>query len=182
MSRGNFGQTPSQTVGPYFSMRLAGEGENVVITERTVGERIRIEGRVLDGDGRQVEDALLEIWQADAEGHYLHPSDRWSPQSGDGSFRFDTIKPGAVPGGDGEMQAPHIAVIVQARGMLNALYTRVYFVDEAQANALDMVLLSVPEARRSALVAERVGSDDGTQTYHFDIRLQGDNETPFFDV
>jgi protocatechuate 3,4-dioxygenase, alpha subunit len=191
------GQTPSQTVGPYFTMRLSAEGDNMMITPTTVGQRIRIEGRVLDGDGRHVEDALLEIWQADADGHYVHPDDRWPPVAGeftgfgraasgfsDGSYRFDTIKPGEVAGADGARQAPHIAIIVQARGMLNALYTRLYFSDEAGSNATDAVLATVPESRRATLIAiRRPDSDSDTAAvYRFDIHLQGESETVFFDV
>jgi protocatechuate 3,4-dioxygenase, alpha subunit len=192
------GQTPSQTVGPYFTMRLSGEGENVLHTAHTVGQRIRIEGRVFDGDGKQVEDALIEIWQADSDGQYVHPDDQWPlPEGGftgfgraasgfrDGAFRFDTIKPGAVPAADGSLQAPHIAVIVQARGMLNSLYTRIYFADEAPANAADPVLAGVPEHRRPTLIAAVVESADASVvelTYSFDIRLQGEDETVFFDV
>lgn len=190
-----FGQTPSQTVGPYFTMRLSGEGENVLIDEATAGQRIRIEGRVLDGAGKHVEDALIEIWQADADGRYAHPDDQWPLQSGrftgfgraasgfnDGSYRFDTVKPGQVGGVDGALQAPHIAVIVQARGMLNALYTRIYFSDEAAANDLDPVLRSIPVDRRSTLIAPLVSDVAVSITYRFDIRLQGEMETVFFDV
>jgi protocatechuate 3,4-dioxygenase, alpha subunit len=190
-----FGQTPSQTVGPYFTMRLSGEGENVLIGADGAGQRIRIEGHIFDGDGRHVEDALLEIWQADADGHYAHPDDRWPLEPGgftgfgraasgfhDGAFRFDTIKPGRVADGKGELQAPHIAVIVQARGMLNALYTRIYFADEASANATDSVLRSVPEERRATLLAAPIDTSDGDLIYRFDIHLLGAGETAFFDV
>jgi protocatechuate 3,4-dioxygenase, alpha subunit len=195
VNRGQQGQTPSQTVGPYFTMRLSGEGENVLITESTVGERIRIEGTVTDGDGKPVEDALLEIWQADADGHYVHPDDRWPLAPGgftgfgraasgfaDGAYRFDTVKPGSVASAYGSLQAPHLAVIVQARGMLNALYTRIYFSDEQAANASDRVLASVPEDRRSTLIARLIDDAGPTSTYRFDIHLQGDAETVFFDV
>jgi protocatechuate 3,4-dioxygenase, alpha subunit len=172
------GQTPSQTVGPYFTMRLSGEGENVLTSSETVGERIRIEGRVFDGDRKHIEDALIELWQADAAGSYLHADDRSFAGFGrcasdfaTGAYSFLTIKPGPVP---------HP---IQARGMLNPTFTRIYFVDEAEANAVDPVLLSVPEARRSTLVAERVeDSGSSTPTYRFDIRYQGDDETVFLDV
>jgi protocatechuate 3,4-dioxygenase, alpha subunit len=176
-------------------MRLSGEGENVLITESTVGERIRIEGTVTDGDGKPVEDALLEIWQADADGHYVHPDDRWPLAPGgftgfgraassfaDGAYRFDTVKPGRVESADGVVQAPHLAVIVQARGMLNALFTRIYFSDEATANASDPVFASVPEDRRATLIARLIDDAGPTSTYRFNIRLQGEAETVFFDV
>ena len=188
-------QTPSQTVGPFFSFGLAPEqyGYNfrsiagsAVADDGTAGTRIRIVGRVFDGEGQPLNDALIEIWQADAEGRYAHPAD---PRSSNAAFKgfgrtgtgtdpesrfvFDTVMPGSVAG-----QAPHINVIVLARGMLNHLYTRLYFEDQSEANAPDPVLLSVPSERRSTLMARR---DDAT-TYRFDIRLQGDGETVFFDV
>lgn len=189
--------TPSQTVGPYFSMRLTGEGENVLTTPETLGARIRIEGRVLDGDRQHIEDALVELWQADSAGHYHHPADTRADVPADpaftgfgrcasdfltGAYSFLTIKPGPVPHPDGGMQAPHLSLTIQARGMLNPTFTRVYFPDEAQANASDPVLQSVPEARRSTLIAELVqGTDSPVPTYRFDIRYQGDDETVFFD-
>jgi protocatechuate 3,4-dioxygenase alpha subunit len=192
------GQTPSQTVGPYFSMRLSGEGENVLTTPETVGERIRVEGRVLDGDRRHIEDALVELWQADSEGRYHHPADdrtgvpldpafsgfgRCASDFQTGAYSFLTIKPGPVPHPNGGMQAPHLSLTIQARGMLNPTFTRVYFADEQAANDADPVLQSVPPVRRSTLIAERVG-DPGSSvpTYRFDIRYQGDDETVFFDV
>jgi protocatechuate 3,4-dioxygenase, alpha subunit len=188
-------QTPSQTVGPFFSFGLAPEqyGYNfrsiagsAVADDGTPGTRIRIVGRVFDGEGQPLNDALIEIWQADAEGRYAHPAD---PRSSNAAFKgfgrtgtgtdpesrfvFDTVMPGAVAG-----QAPHINVIVLARGMLNHLYTRLYFEDQAEANARDPILQSVPVERRTTLLARR----DGATTYRFDIRLQGDAETVFFDV
>jgi protocatechuate 3,4-dioxygenase alpha subunit len=188
-------QTPSQTVGPFFSFGLAPEqyGYNfrsiagsAVADDGTAGTRIRIVGRVFDGEGPPLNDALIEIWQADAEGRYAHPAD---PRSSNAAFKgfgrtgtgtdpesrfvFDTVMPGSVAG-----QAPHINVIVLARGMLNHLYTRLYFEDQAEANARDPILQSVPAERRTTLLARR----DGATTYRFDIRLQGDAETVFFDV
>jgi protocatechuate 3,4-dioxygenase alpha subunit len=188
-------QTPSQTVGPFFSFGLAPEqyGYNfrsiagsAVADDGTPGTRIRIVGRVFDGEGQPLNDALIEIWQADAEGRYAHPAD---PRSSNAAFKgfgrtgtgtdpesrfvFDTVMPGSVAG-----QAPHINVIVLARGMLNHLYTRLYFEDQADANACDSILQSVPAERRATLLARR----DGATTYRFDIRLQGDGETVFFDV
>jgi protocatechuate 3,4-dioxygenase alpha subunit len=193
------GQTPSQTVGPFFSFGLAPEQYGYpfrslagasLVDASTVGTRIRIMGLVLDGEGQALGDALVEIWQADAEGRYAHPADPRSSNAGFKGFgragtgtdpgrrySFDTVMPGA--GGDG--QAPHINMIVFARGMLNHLYTRLYFEDHAEANARDPVLQSVPAERRDTLIARRdkTGPDIA---YRFDIRLQGDNETVFFDV
>lgn len=192
MSR--LGQTPSQTVGPYFSMRLGAEGENVLPVPDGA-ERIIISGKVIDGDGNHVEDALLETWQANPAGRYRHPDDRrdleldsrftgFARSTSDfetGSYELHTVKPGLVPDPEGEPQAPHIVFIVQARGMLNPLFTRVYFSDEPKANQHDMVLNSVPSSRRATLVAElEAGSDP--KRYAFDIRLQGEDETVFFDV
>jgi protocatechuate 3,4-dioxygenase alpha subunit len=193
--------TPSQTVGPYFTMRLTGEGQNVLTKPETVGTRIRIEGRVLDGDRNHIEDALVELWQADANGRYHHPADtrtdvpvdpaftgfgRCSSDFHTGAFSFLTVKPGPVPHPAGGMQAPHISVTIQARGMLDPTFTRIYFPDEEAANAVDPVLQSVPEARRNTLIAELVATADSSPssvpTYRFDIRYQGDDETVFFDV
>jgi protocatechuate 3,4-dioxygenase alpha subunit len=188
-------QTPSQTVGPFFSFGLAPQqygydfrsiAGSAVADDSTPGTRIRIVGRVYDGEGQPLSDALIEIWQADAEGRYAHPADPRSSnaaftgfgRTGTGTdpekrFIFDTVMPGSVAG-----QAPHITVIVLARGMLNHLFTRLYFDDQAEANARDPVLQSVPPNRRGTLLARR----DGPATYRFDIRLQGDGETVFFDV
>ncbi len=194
------GITPSQTVGPFFKYGLTPDGKydwndaftsNLVIPD-TSGERIRIEGRVFDGDGAPVPDALLEIWQADAQGHFADPQDKRAlPNSAfrgfgrcgtdpNGEYSFDTIKPGAVPDPDGKPQAPHILLAVFARGMLLHLYTRIYFGGEA-ANDTDPVLALVPADRRDTLIAAREAGN-GDAVYRFDIRLQGDNETVFFDV
>ena len=190
-------QTPSQTVGPYFTMRLSAEGENVLTAPETIGERIRIEGRVLDGDRKHIEDALLELWQADSAGRYHHPTDDRTDVPADpafsgfgrcatdfrtGAYSFLTIRPGPVPHPDGGMQAPHISLTIQARGMLNPTFTRIYFDDKA-SNASDPVLASVPDSRRATLIAERVDNNDSSvPTFRFDIRYQGDDETVFFDV
>jgi protocatechuate 3,4-dioxygenase alpha subunit len=192
------GQTPSQTVGPYFTMRLSGEGDNVLATPETLGQRIRIDGRVLDGARKHIEDALIESWQADAGGRYHHPDDNRTDIPADpaftgfgrcasdfktGSYSFLTIKPGPVPHPDGGMQAPHISLTIQARGMLNPTFTRLYFSDEVEANSSDPVLQSVPKERRSTLIATRVDDDaSSVPTYLFDILYQGDDETVFFDV
>ncbi|MEP7202736.1 MAG: protocatechuate 3,4-dioxygenase subunit alpha [Ilumatobacteraceae bacterium] len=198
MSHADHGQTPSQTVGPYYTMRLSGEGDNVLTTPETLGERIRIEGHVLDGDRKHMEDALIELWQADSGGRYHHPADDRGDLAPDpafigfgrcacdfrtGAYSFLTVKPGPVPHPSGGMQAPHISLTVQARGMLNPTFTRLYFDDEAAANSTDPVLQTVPETRRSTLIAERLSdTDSAVPTFRFDIRYQGENETVFFDV
>jgi protocatechuate 3,4-dioxygenase alpha subunit len=184
-------ETPSQTVGPYFSMRLALDGENILTTSE---DRIVITGRVTDGAGDHIEDALLEIWQAGVSGRYRHPDDTRSLTLDEGFtgfgrarsdfetgiYRFETLKPGPVPDPEGEYQAPHIALIVQGRGMLNPVFTRIYFSDEAEKNRDDLVLRSVPESRRNTLVA-RLEEGSEPPTYRFDVRFQGDDETVFFD-
>lgn len=188
------GQTPSQTVGPYFSMRLGGDGQNVLPVPDDA-ERIVITGKVIDGDGNHVEDALLETWQANPAGRYRHPDDRrdlgidsafigFARAMSDfetGDYRIETVKPGNVPDPEGEPQAPHISMVVQARGMLNPLFTRLYFADEPEANDHDYVLNTVPAERRNTLIA-RLEPDSDPKRYRFDIRLQGDEETVFFDV
>ena len=188
------GQTPSQTVGPYFTMRLSAEGENVLAGSGVPGERIRIEGRVLDGDRNHIEDALIEIWQANAGGRYRHPDDardeiplddgftgfgRTASDFHTGEYWFETVKPGPVPDPEGELQAPHVAVVIQSRGMLDPSFTRIYFADEEEANAHDLVLNMVPADRRETLIAPLVSDDP--KVYRFDIRFQGDDETVFFD-
>ena len=184
-------QSPSQTVGPFFEYGLFFGGEDNLVNEDTAGERIRIKGLVIDGEGAPVLDGLIEIWQADANGIYPHPSDPQhanadpnfrgfgrSESVEDGIFSFKTIKPGAVPFDDNSMQAPHINVHVFARGMLLHAHTRLYFSDEA-ANADDPVLNFVDADRRHTLIARREDGSD-LPTYRFDIVLQGDNETVFF--
>ena len=195
------GVTPSQTVGPYYAYALTPDGyptRPVFSPDLTVpglsGARIRIEGRVFDGDGAPVPDAMIEIWQADAAGSLAHAGGapkgantgfkgfgRAQPKA-DGSYGFTTIKPGRVKGANGRPQAPHISVTVFARGMLLHLFTRIYFSDEA-SNAEDQVLSLVPAERRGTLIAEAVAPG----LYRFDIRLQGDGEdgageTVFFEA
>ena len=192
--------TPSQTVGPYFAYGLAPRGKydwkdtfgNNLVTPDASGERIRIEGRVLDGDGKPINDSMLEIWQADSQGRYAHPNDRRSlPNASfkgfgrtgtdaEGYYCFDTIKPGGVPGPNGNQQAPHILMAVFARGMLRQSYTRIYFADES-GNADDPILSLVPGDRRATLIAQRK-MKDGHPVYTFDIRLHGEAETVFFEV
>lgn len=192
-------QTPSQTVGPFFAYALTPEqygydfasiAGGALAGGDVPGERIRIEGRVLDGKGDVVPDAMIEIWQADGQGRYAHPADprgsniafKGFGRIGTGTdpesrFIFDTIKPGPVDG----QQAPHINVIVFMRGLLLHAYTRIYFSDEAEANARDPVLASVPTERRRTLIAIR-DEKSGGAIYRLDIHMQGPSETVFFDV
>ena len=192
--------TPSQTLGPYFKYGLTPNGDyawndgftNDLVVPNVPGERIRIEGTVFDGDRLPVQDCMLEIWQANSKGQFSDPQDARALSNigfkgfgrcgtdAQGRFSFDTIKPGSVPDADGKPQAPHIAIAVFARGMLLHLYSRIYFADEP-ANANDTVLSGVPADRRSTLIARREQSDSRT-TYRFDVRLQGDLETVFFDI
>lgn len=188
-------QTPSQTVGPYFAYCLTPEqyGYNYnslagpqMADRKIQGERIRITGQVLDGDGAPISDAMIEVWQADAAGRYPDPSRQDEfigfGRAGTGTdphnrFWFDTIKPGATPDG----QAPHLNVMVFMRGLLSHVYTRIYFSDEGALNASDPVLGSVEETRRPTLMASREETPSGT-VYRFDIHMQGASETVFFDV
>ncbi len=200
--------TPSQTVGPYFAYGLAPHSrcdwqpsktydwkETVgadLVTPDASGQRIRIEGRVLDGDGLPINDAMIEIWQADAQGRYTHargetprPNAKFtgfgrSATDKNGAYSFDTIKPGPVPGPQGKPQAPHIVFCIYSRGMLRQVYTRLYFSDEA-ANVADPILALVPQDRRATLIAHKEQRGE-RPVYMFDIRVQGDNETVFFDI
>jgi protocatechuate 3,4-dioxygenase alpha subunit len=192
--------TPSQTVGPYFAYGLTPNKKydwkdtfsNNLVTPDASGQRIRIEGRVFDGDNKPIADAMLEIWQADAQGRYANPADKRAlPNASfkgfgrvgtdaDGAYSFETIKPGPVPDPDGKMQAPHILLAVFARGMLRQSYTRIYFADEA-ANADDPILGLVPAERRPTLIA-RHSVKEGQPVYTFDIHMQGDDETVFFEI
>jgi protocatechuate 3,4-dioxygenase alpha subunit len=184
------GLTSSQTVGPFFHDCLLREGawSDALADSRTPGTRIHVRGVVLDGDGEPVPDAVLEIWQADASGQFSRGTAPGFSGFGrlgtddTGRFSFTTIRPGPVPAGVGSRQAPHISVAVFARGLLNHLYTRIYF-DGDPANPNDPVLARVPEHRRGTLIAraEPSAGDDRTQHLRFDIVLQGENETVFFD-
>jgi protocatechuate 3,4-dioxygenase alpha subunit len=185
-------QTPSQTVGPFFHFGLRFAGENQLVDEQTRGERIYITGSVLDGDGQPVPDALIEIWQADAQGIFNHPADPRCDKAdkhfrgfgrGDtvqnGQFTFKTIKPGCVAWDDERSQAPHINVRVFARGMLTHAITRLYFSDE-DSNQIDPILNTIDDPLlRETLIATRLEGDD-LPTYCFNIVLQGDHETVFF--
>lgn len=187
--------TGSQTVGPFFGPALLREDarRNVLVQPETVGERLRIEGRLLDGTGTPIPDGLVEIWQANAHGRYNHPGDvRPLPldptfsgygRSGtgeDGSFWFETIRPGAVPFDETRMQAPHLSVTIFSRGLLNHLATRIYFADEA-ANASDPILQQIAEERRETLLARRE-PERTALVYRLDIVLQGAGETVFFNL
>jgi protocatechuate 3,4-dioxygenase, alpha subunit len=192
--------TPSQTVGPFFKYGLTPGGQydwndaftNNLVTPDVSGDRIRIEGRVFDGDGVPVPDCMLEIWQADSQGRFADPKDKRALPNAkfrgfgrcgtdaNGTFAFDTIMPGQVADPDGKPQAPHILLAVFARGMLRHLYTRIYFGGEV-ANDADPVLALVPADRRATLIATREPGN-GNAVYCLDLRLQGDNETVFFDV
>jgi protocatechuate 3,4-dioxygenase, alpha subunit len=177
-------QSASQTVGPFFHNALIRGGENMMVNDQTRGTRIWLRGQVLDGDGQPVPDAMLEIWQSDAFGRFNHESDPEqaqadlhflgfgrSPTDANGAYWFRTIKPGSRDG------TPYINVRLFMRGLLIHLVTRVYFSDEANDAALNFL---EPE-RRSTLIARREDAPDGL-TYRFDIHLQGQLETVFFDV
>ena len=199
-------ETPSQTGGPYVHIGLLPQQANIevfennfnnqLVKENTLGERIRLEGQVFDGLGLPLRDVLIEIWQADANGVYPSTADiqdkvvdpnflGWGRTGADfetGFWSFNTIKPGSVLGRKGTTQAPHIALIIFARGINIGLNTRVYFEDEAEANAQDPVLKGIEWApRRQTLIAKRE-ERDGEVVYRFDIRVQGEDETVFLDI
>jgi protocatechuate 3,4-dioxygenase, alpha subunit len=186
--------TPSQTVGPFFSLGLVLEEDlSLMAGADTQGEHIVVKGRVLDGKGAPVSDALVEMWQADHQGRYRHPADLRSDPLPDptftgfgrcgtdaeGRFRFVTIKPGPVPFDNERLQAPHLNLLVLARGLLDNLITRFYFDDEP-ANADDPVLRLVPAERRFGLIARREEIAEGV-VYRIDVRLQGEGETAFLE-
>jgi protocatechuate 3,4-dioxygenase alpha subunit len=187
-------QTPSQTVGPFYAIGLTRKALNALAAPDDQGEHIRIEGRVLDGDGQPVPDAMIEIWQANSSGRYRHPEDKqekpldarftgWGRAGTDenGLYWFETIKPGPVPGNDDTVQAPHINAVVFARGMLTHAFTRIYFGGDP-ANDADPVLRSIKSAERRQSLIAAPEERGGKPVYRFDIRLQGDNETVFFDM
>lgn len=173
--------TTSQTVGPYLHIGLTWLiCENLAPT-RVKGERVSITGRVIDGDAKPVNDAVVEIWQADAAGNYGRKGFRGFGRSAtdeQGAFRFQTIKPGRVAGPNGKLQAPHIAVNIFMRGLLKQLVTRIYFPGDA-SNAQDAVLARVPQARRSTLIAKKAAGK--TSALVWNVILQGRDETVFFD-
>jgi protocatechuate 3,4-dioxygenase, alpha subunit len=186
--------TPSQTVGPFFHFCLTHEQCCVrsIAGPQARGERVLLTVRVLDGNGEAVPDAIIEIWQANSEGKYNHPDDTQAKaiESGflgfgrmgteeNGSCEFETIRPGRVPGAGNIAQAPHLNVAVFGRGMLKQLYTRIYFAGDA-ANQEDPVLSLVPADRRATLMAYPDATRPGG--WRFDVKLQGEGETVFFDV
>lgn len=167
--------TPSQTVGPFFSLGLLARNADQVVPPDLPGA-IRLTGSVRDGEGEPVPDAMVEVWQADGEGRY-RPEFGWA-RSGcepDGHYSLVVVKPGRVSDTDGGLQAPHLTMLVFARGLLKPVLTRMYFPDEADANTEDQLLAGVENA--SSLVARP--TDDGLE---FDINLQGEDETVFFAV
>ena len=199
--------TPSQTVGPFFAYGLTPKGrcdwdpngsyswkntvESNLVTPDASGTRIRIEGIVYDGDNLPINDCMIEIWQADSQGRYASPRAGAasntqfkgfgrSATDKAGVFAFDTIKPGQVAGPGGKPQAPHIVVCIFSRGMIRQVYTRLYFDDEA-ANANDPILTMVPADRRKTLIAHKQAGTEPA-LYRFDIRVQGGDETVFFDI
>lgn len=199
-------ETASQTAGPYVHIGLAPKQAgfdifennfgNVLAGPKTKGERIRIEGRVIDGSGTPLRDVLIEIWQANAAGKYDHPADRqkkpidktfrgWGRGCSDfdtGVWTFDTVKPGSVIGRNGRPMAPHVNFWIVARGINIGLSTRMYFSDEQAANDKDPVLNLIEwEVRRKTLIARRE-ERKGQVVYRFDINIQGPDETVFFDI
>jgi protocatechuate 3,4-dioxygenase alpha subunit len=171
--------TTSQTIGPYLRIGLEWMVIEDLAPQGLAGERLQINGKILDADGKPVNDAAVEIWQADSQGKYAEKSFRGYGRSltdEAGAFRFRTIKPGRVPGPDGKLQAPHLSVTIFMRGLLKQLQTRVYFPDDP-ANADDPVLSLVPSERRATLIARKHG--DGVLEWN--VVLQGKNETVFFD-
>jgi protocatechuate 3,4-dioxygenase alpha subunit len=203
---GRLKESPSQTAGPYIHIgatpnwvEITGVWQEdlglVLVGPETKGERILVKGRVFDGSGTPLKDALVEIWQADAEGLYNSPEETrgradphfvgWGRQPTDGTtgeYRFETIKPGRVPARDGRLMAPHITFWIVARGINIGLHTRMYFGDEEGANGECPVLGRIEhKVRAPTLIAPR-GEENGLPAYTFDIRLQGENETVFFDI
>lgn len=193
----SLGITPSQTVGPFLAIGLPWPDGPFVVAPGHPGA-IVIEGRVLDGAGQPVPDALVETWQADPASRFDHPDDprgRAVPPAGfrgfgrsatdsAGNYRIVTLRPGPLPSPDGGIEAPHLDVSVFARGLLNRVVTRIYFSDEAEANAADPVLASIADAERRAtlLAVASPGLPGADNHFTFDIRLQGEHETVFFDV
>jgi len=188
--------TTSQTVGPYLHIGLTGLQNDNLAPEGVAGERITLQGRVFDGNGKPVPDGMVEIWQANAHGRYAHPADQRDlpleagftgfgrmATDRNGGFRFYTVKPGRVPGPGGKLQAPHIVVSLFMRGLLKHLVTRVYFPDDA-AHAEDFVLNMVPPERRSTLIARTVAGQAGVLEWNIVLQgeANGQDETVFFEV
>lgn len=185
--------TPSQTVGPYFQIGMSGGREIPRIAGASVsGERVKLVCTIFDRDGARLDDAMIEIWQANAGGKYDHPTDKQAKpvdpafrgfgrlcSNSEGICVFETIKPGCVPGPGKTLQAPHLEVSVFARGVLKRLATRIYFAGDS-ANDEDPVLALVPKARRNTLMAQPIAGEPGA--WRFDVHLSGSRETVFFDV
>lgn len=180
--RGLLGQTPSQTIGPFFHFSLPWAGGADLAGPVPAGRVIEVSGQVIDGAGEPVADALLEIWQADPAGAY-GASEGFvgfgrCPTDAEGRYRFRTLFPGRAPAPGGGLQAPHIAMSVLGRGLLKRLATRIYF-EDGEGNAEDPILTLAPAERRATLIATRHGA---AADYRFDVVLQGERETVFFDV
>ena len=199
----NLNESPSQTAGPYVHIGCTPNFSGIegvykedpgssMVNAKTLGERIIIKGRVFDGTGSPLKDALVEIWQADVAGLYPSPEESrgeadphftgWGRSPSDmetGEFLFETIKPGSVPYPDGRTQAPHITAWIVARGINIGLHTRLYFEDEAEANEADPVLARIEHRQR---VDTLIAKQEGDSIYRFDIHLQGQQETVFFDM
>jgi protocatechuate 3,4-dioxygenase alpha subunit len=184
--------TTWQTVGPYFQIGMARLYEADIAGEGVRGQRIQVRCRVLDGDLLPIPDAIIEIWQANADGKYAHPDDTQDkplepgfsgygriPTDENGCLKFSTIKPGSVPGPDGRPQAPHLLVNLMMRGLLKRLVTRIYFPGEP-LNATDPILQFVDPARRATLLLNPVLNQP--DVYAWEIHMQGDNETVFFEI
>lgn len=197
-------ETASQTAGPYVHIGLAPGAAGFDIYRQELGfditgpnakgEKIRVEGIVIDGMDSPIKDVLLEVWQANSEGHYAHPEGGGEVEDGfrgwgriitdfdTGEWGFDTVKPGPVMGRNGRLMAPHLNFWIVARGINIGLNTRMYFEDEAEANAKDPVINLIEWERRRATLIGKRSVRDGVTVYRFEIRLQGEDETVFFDV
>ncbi len=184
--------TTSQTVGPFFSIGFTRMKQDNLAGPGVSGERVTIAGRVFDGDGKPVPDAVLELWQANSHGKYAHPDDNQDKlleagfrgygrvlTNDSGEFKFTTVKPGQVPGPEGKLQAPHIAVSLFSRGLLRRLVTRIYFPDES-SNASDFALGLVEASRRETLIAKKISGQTGSLEWN--VVMQGPGETVFFDT
>jgi len=184
--------TTSQTVGPFFKIGFSWLYRDNLAGPGVSGERVEISGRIVDGDGQPVPDGVIEIWQANSNGKYLHPDDAQKkpieqgftgfgriPTDDEGRFHFTTIKPGRVPGPDGNLQSPHLAVSVFTRGLLRRLVTRIYFPDEP-GNNQDFALNLVEASRRGTLIAKKIDGRPGALEWN--VILQGPGETVFFEA
>ena len=199
-------ESPSQTAGPYVHIGCTPNFSGIegvydedlgtwMVNDQTRGERIVVTGHIIDGTAAIIRDALVEIWQADCDGFYKSPAElrgdadpnfagwgRCPTHMESGEYRFDTIKPGRVPFGDGTLMAPHITFWIVARGINIGLHTRMYFSDEEAANAEDPVLARIEHRDRVSTLIGRRRESEGSVAYDFDIRLQGEDETVFFDI